>query len=270
MASNILQKLKSGELFGLKGYTAVVTGASQGIGLSIARGFAYAGARVSIVDINMEEATKQSEILNEELNATVSIPIHADVTKKCNIDHMIDTTVKEFGRMDIAFNNAGMVISGEDNDTQHVSEEDYDRQMDLNVKAVFQCCQREGEYMISNGIKGRIINTASMSSFVVNFPQKQSVYNLSKAAVVQMTRSLAVEWAPHGIRVNCISPGYTLTPLTQQPELADMRQMFSDGAPMKRMCDPDELIGAAIYLASDASTFTTGIELLVTGGFDLW
>merc|ERR1719411_916349 len=99
--------------------------------------------------------------------------------------------------------------------------------------------------MISNGIKGRIINTASMSSFVVNYPQKQTVYNLSKAAVVQATRSLAVEWAPHGIRVNCISPGYTLTPLTEVPELADMRQTFAEGTPMKRMCEPDELIGAA-------------------------
>ena len=270
MASKILTKLKNNELFRLDGRVAIVTGGSQGIGLSIARGFAYAGAKVSICDLNMEEATKQSEILNKELNGNYSIPIHTNVTNAQEIDNMIDKTVKEFGSLNIAFNNAGMVISGDDNNTEKVSELDYDKQMDLNVKAVFRCCQKEAQYMMDNNIKnGKIINTASMSSFVVNHPQKQTVYNLSKAAVVQMTRSMAVEWAGR-IYVNCISPGYTLTPLTKQPELAGMRELFANGTPLKRMCEPDELIGGALYLASDASSFTTGIELIMSGGYDLW
>ena len=271
MANKIFSKLKNRELFRLDGKVAIVTGGSQGIGLSIARGFAYSGAKVSICDLNIEEATKQTELINKELNGNYCIPIQTNVTKEEDIVNMIDKTVKEFGSLNIAFNNAGMVISGDDNNTEKVSEQDYDKQMDLNVKAVFRCCQKEGEYMINNKIEnGKIINTASMSSFVVNHPQKQTVYNLSKAAVVQMTRSLAVEWAQYGIYVNCISPGYTLTPLLKQPELADMRELFAKGTPLKRCAEPDELIGGALYLASDASSFTTGIELVMSGGYDLW
>ena len=271
MASKILGKLKNNQLFRLDDKVAIVTGASQGIGLSIAKGFAYSGAKVSICDINIEEATKQSEIINAELNENVTIPIQCNVSIERDIDSMINKTVKEFGSLNIAFNNAGMVISGEDNNTENVSEQDYDKQMDLNVKSVFRCCQKEINYMIQNNIKpGKIINTASMSSFVVNHPQKQTVYNLSKAAVVQMTRSMAVEYAPYDICVNCVSPGYTLTPLLKQPELTPMREIFANGTPLKRCCEPEELIGGALYLASDASSFTTGIELVMSGGYDLW
>lgn len=109
MSSNVLSKLQANTLFSLKGKTALVTGAAQGIGLNIARGFAYAGANVTLCDINMEEATRQSELLNEELNAKVSIPIHADVTKSEDIEGMISQTIKEFGIMNIAVNNAGTI-----------------------------------------------------------------------------------------------------------------------------------------------------------------
>ena len=140
--------------------------------------------------------------------------------------------------------------------------------MELNVKAVFRCCQQEGAYMISNGIEGRIINIASISSLIAN---TNSVYNSTKAAVLHMTRSLAVEWAPHGILVNAICPGCTLTPMiADNPGFVKLIPEMEGNTPLKRLADPAEMIGAAIFLASDASTFTTGIGLPVTGGMELW
>eukprot|EP00483_Globobulimina_turgida_P013221 UN13245 len=208
------------KLFDLSGKTAVVTGGAQGIGLAIAQGLARAGANVALADLNFAEANKQSELLNNELKRRCSIAIQANVCKMKDIDFMIATTVKEFGSLDIAVNNAGISISSEDNYAESaVTESDYDKQMNLNVKAVFFCCQKEAAYMIKNKIKGKIINTASMSATVVNWPQRQAVYNLSKAAVAHMTRSLAVEMAEHGICVNSINPGYTLTPMVKQPGL---------------------------------------------------
>lgn len=140
--------------------------------------------------------------------------------------------------------------------------------MDVNVKAVFRCCQQEGAYFISNQIEGRIINIGSISSLIAN---SRAVYNTTKAAVLHLTKSLAVEFAPHGILVNAICPGNTMTPMVcDNPGIAEKMPILGTVAPIQRLADPAEMIGAAIYLASDASTFTTGCGLTVTGGYECW
>ena len=247
------------EKFLLDGKKAFVTGGARGIGKSVSVALAQAGADIAIVDRDMDEAVKTAD----ELRAygTKTIAIHADITNPYDVNKMIDLILKAFGTVDIAFNNAGIAINEK---AEEMSFESWKKVIDINLTGVFLTSQAAGRVMIKNG-GGSIINTASMSGHIVNFPQPQCAYNASKAGVIMLTKSLAVEWAPYHVRVNCISPGYIGTDMTLKA--TNWIPGWVASTPVRRMGEPDELQGAVIYLASDASTFTTGTDIIIDGAF---
>ncbi len=248
--------------FDLTGKKALVTGGGRGIGRAFCLALAEAGADVAVVDIN--EETAQAVAQEVRTLGREGLAIHADVTVAEQVQRMVDQTVEAFGRLDIDVNNAGM---GSWAPAEDMSEEDWDKVVTLNLKGVFLCAQACGRVMIKQG-KGKIINTASMSASIVNRPQKQVHYNSSKAGVVMLTKSMAAEWAPYNINVNCISPGYTLTYLTKQ--VSQYHDLWKELTPMGCMLEPEDLQGVLIFLASEASDLMTGQDLIVDAGYTLW
>jgi NAD(P)-dependent dehydrogenase (short-subunit alcohol dehydrogenase family) len=256
------------ERFRLDGKVALVTGAGQGIGRGFAHALGEAGAAVAVVDI---EAPRAQAVM-EELKAkgVDAQAIAADVTLPHDVQAMIDVVVKKWGTLTIGVNNAGI---GQWIDAQDITPEIWQKVMRLNLDAVLYCCQAEAAVMMKAGY-GKIINTASMSGSIVNTPQKQTPYNVSKAGVLHLTRSLSAEWAASGIRVNSISPGYTRTALVEKlvgtPEGAKMMEAWIPLIPMHRMADVADLQGAVVYLAGEASDYMTGSDLVIDGGYSVW
>lgn len=249
----------------LDGKTALVTGGGQGIGRAFAHALAEAGAAVCVVDINEERAKAVAmEITSKGARAMCH---RADMTNAESIVAMVDAVVAEFGALDIAVNNAGVNKNSAAEDTPI---EDWDLTFNLNTRGVFLCCQAEAKHMLARGT-GKIINTASMASLLVPHPQKQAAYNCSKAAVVKMTQSLACEWAGRGLNVNCISPGIVDTPLIwDNPALNKLAKTWLDQIPAKRLAQVTDLQAAIVYLASDASSYMVGHNLVIEGGQSLW
>jgi NAD(P)-dependent dehydrogenase (short-subunit alcohol dehydrogenase family) len=268
MSDVVLQAKPILERFKLTGRIALVTGAGQGIGRAFAHALGDAGAAVAVVDLNRAtaEATRD-ELLAKDIDA---IALAIDVTQMEQVQQMVDAVVAKWGRLDIAMNNAGM---GEWVDSEAMTEAQWDRMMDLNLKAVFFCAQAEAKVMLAQGY-GKIINTASMSGSIVNWPQNQAAYNISKAGVIHLTRSLAAEWATRGVRVNCISPGYTQTALVDKlletPIGKEMAPQWMSRTPMGRFAQVTDLQGAAVFLASEASDFMTGSDVVIDGGYSAW
>jgi NAD(P)-dependent dehydrogenase (short-subunit alcohol dehydrogenase family) len=237
-----------------------VTGAGRGIGKVLANALAEAGCDVAILEI--DQRTAESTAAEIRKKGRKSVGIQVDVTKKDQIDKAFAETAKALGGLDICINNAGISIQ---KPAEEMPEADYDKIIDINLKGVFLCSQAAARIMIPQK-SGSIINIASMSGIAVNVPQKQAIYNTSKAGVAMLTRSLAVEWAPYGIRVNSISPGYMKTEMT----MASMTHLFpawESLTPMGRLGVPEELRGAVIYLASGASSYMTGHDLVIDGGY---
>ncbi len=249
--------------FRLDGKVAYVTGGAMGIGKSCAIGLAEAGADVAIVDIDLdaaEEASTEVKMLGRK-----SVVVECDVTNREQVDAMIEQITKDLGAIDVAMNNAGICI----NETAvEMTDEQWLKVINVNLNSVFYCAQAVGKAMIASGKSGSIINTASMSAQVVNRPQCQCAYNASKAGVIQLTRSLAAEWAIKGVRVNTISPGYTGTELTMR--LTDLHPHWRKDTPMDRLAKPEEIKGAVVFLASHAAAFITGHDLVIDGGFTCW
>lgn len=243
----------------LKGKTAVITGGAQGIGLNYAMAVASAGADVALVDLNGEKARESAEWLSSQYDVK-TMGIQTDVTSQEQVEDMCRQVVKEMNRIDIAFCNAGISINVP---AEEMTYEQWKKVLDINLTGVFLTATAVGRYMIRQG-KGSIINTASMSGHIVNIPQPQVAYNASKAGVIMLTKSLAVEWADKNVRVNSISPGYIMTDLIKGHELIPT---WTDLSPLKRMGNPEELQGIALYLASDASSFTTGSDFVVDGAY---
>jgi NAD(P)-dependent dehydrogenase (short-subunit alcohol dehydrogenase family) len=250
------------ERFSLQGRTALVTGAGRGIGRAFAHALAEAGADVATVDVDLESATRVAREVGEL--GVRSMPIKADVTVAEQVQRMVDTVVSTWGELTIGVNNAGI---GSWADAEEMPEDVWDEVISVNLKGVFLCAQAEGRVMLDAGY-GKIINTASMSARIVNRPQNQVGYNASKAGVVHLTHSMAAEWAARGVRVNCISPGYTRTPLVDQ--VGHLIPGWLEDIPMGRMAETNDLQGAVVYLAAEASDYVTGHELVVDGGFTLW
>ncbi len=240
-----------------------VTGGARGIGKSVAIAFAQAGANLAIVDIDIEEASKTAAMIKETYNVE-TIAIKTDVTNPDDVNSMIDTIINKFGKLDVAFCNAGICINAP---AEEMTYNQFKRNIDINLNGVFLTAQAAGKVMLKQG-HGSIINTASMSAHIVNVPQPQCAYNASKAGVVQLTKSLAVEWATRNVRVNCISPGYMETELIKESaQLKPLISKWNEMAPMKRMGNPEELQSICVYLAGDTSTFTTGSDIIIDGAF---
>jgi len=249
--------------FRLDGKKVIVTGGSQGIGKAVALGLAEAGADVAIVARGLakaEEAAQQIVKLGVK-----AIAVKADVTVPEQVDGMIKTILQAFGTVDVAFNNAGTAVVEK---AEEMSYENLTRIFNVNLTGLFLTAQAAARVMIRNK-RGSIINMASMSAHVVNVPQATANYNASKAGVVQLTKCLAVEWAPHNVRVNSISPGYTRTELAESFSEALIKQ-WVEKIPMKRMARPEELAGVVLFLASEASSYCTGTDIVIDGGYTLW
>lgn len=247
----------------LDGKSIFVTGGARGIGKSVATAFCEAGADVAIVDVDLTTAQQTADWLRETTGAD-TIAISCDVTVPEQVDAMIGTFLEKYGKLDAAFCNAGICINVP---AEEMSFEQWKKVIDINLTGVFLTAQAAGKVMLKQGY-GSIINTASMSAHIVNVPQPQCAYNASKAGVIQLTKSLAIEWAKRGVRVNCISPGYIGTDLTLSSEqLKPLIAKWNEMAPMGRLGKPEELQAVCVYLAGDASSFTTGSDIVVDGAF---
>jgi NAD(P)-dependent dehydrogenase (short-subunit alcohol dehydrogenase family) len=247
------------ELFGLMGKVAIVTGGGRGIGQVVALGLAKAGAEVVI--LSRSGADETLELLKKA--GGKGYYISTDVTKEASVDAVLSEILKRSGRLDIVFNNAGICMH---QTTLEATIAEFREVLDVNLTGEFIVARAAGKIMIERNIHGSIINMASMSGSIVNVPQWQCSYNASKAGVIHMTKSLAVEWAPYHIRVNSISPGYIATPMSvDTPQ--ELKDAWMPLIPQHRMGKPEELIPAILYLASDASGYTTGSDVIVDGGY---
>ncbi|MBS4197629.1 SDR family NAD(P)-dependent oxidoreductase [Lederbergia citri] len=255
---NILDK------FNLNDHVSVVTGAARGLGKAMAEALVQAGSNLVIADIDYEEATKTAKKLMKESGKEVLV-VGTDVTKEDSVNNMVDNVVGHFGKIDVLINNAGIVINEK---AEEMSIENWYKVIDINLNGVFIVSKAIGKVMIRQK-GGSIINVSSMSGIIVNTPQCQSSYNASKAGVIMLTKSLAMEWAKHNVRVNAIAPGYMKTELTKKffENSGEMVDMWMNSTPMGRPGLPEELGGIALYLASDASSFATGSVFTIDGGY---
>ncbi len=249
--------------FRLDGKKALVTGGAKGIGMNIAIALAEAGADVALVDTDIAIAEQTASKIASETGRSVTA-VYADVTNPEDVNNMMQTIMKQFGRLDVAFCNAGICMNAP---AEEMTLEQWKKVLDINLTGVFLTAQAAGKVMIAQG-EGSIVNTASMSGHIVNIPQPQCSYNASKAGVIQLTKSLAVEWALKNVRVNSISPGYIGTELTlNSPTLKPLIEQWNAMSPVRRMGRPEELQAIAVYLASDSSLFTTGSDFVIDGAF---
>ncbi len=251
--------------FELDGQNAVVTGAGRGLGEEMATALADAGANVAIADIDGSNAEATADDLAELGVDTMAI--RTDVTDEAEVEAMTDAVVDRFGSIDVMLNNAGVAANAP---AEEMSLETWQKTIDVNLTGVFLCAKHAGRHMIERG-EGSIINISSMSGFVANYPQPQVGYNASKAGVVMVTRSLASEWAEHGIRVNSIAPGYMRTDLVDGvlEDDPEMEETWTEYTPMGRLGRPEELGPVVVFLASEASSYMTGEVVAFNGGYTI-
>ena len=253
------------DLFQLKGETAFVTGAGSGIGQRIAIGLAEAGADVACFDLpgsaGLAHTVERIQALDRR-----ALALHGDVTRADDLAAAVDATERDLGALSVALNAAGIANATAAED---MPIEQWQRLMKINVDGVFLSCQAQARVMLPRK-RGSIVNIASMSGSIVNRGLLQAHYNASKAAVIHMSKSLAMEWVERGVRVNSISPGYTMTPMNARPEVAEQVKIFERDTPIGRMATVDEMVGPAVFLSSRAASFCTGVDLIVDGGFVCW
>ena len=254
------------EKYDLQGRFAVVTGGGRGIGLACVHALAEAGARVVIADVDADIAAEgRAQMRTAGFDVAV---VSMDVTVTEQVDQVADTLAAEHGTVDILVNNAGIARS--DTPAETVGDEHWLNVLDVNLNGVFRCCRAFGRRMLERG-SGTIVNIGSMSGFIVNRPQPQSFYNASKAGVHHLTRSLAVEWAGRGVRVNAVAPTYIDTPINRfGMEDPRLYPAWIENTPMRRMGQPHEIGSVVLFLASDASSLLTGSIVLADGGYVCW
>lgn len=244
--------------YGMDGKVALVTGGSGGIGRAAALAFARSGAAVMVADVKDDDGAETVAMI-AALGGKVAY-VRCDVSDGDQIKAMVAATVKEFGRLDAAFNNAGINVLGAD----EYQDEVWDRAIGINLTGVMRCMREEAEVMLAQG-GGAIVNTSSINGIVGN--PGQPAYTASKHGVVGLTRHGALRWAKAGIRVNAVCPGVIRTPMTD-PLVAnpEMKQLIDSMTPMGRMGEADEIAEAVVWLCSDASSFVTGHPLVIDGG----
>lgn len=250
-------------LFSLKGKVASITGSSGGIGFEVAKAYAQAGADIAIW-YNSRNPEDKVKYLQENYGVKVKA-YQAPVDNFEAVEKTVAEQIKDFGKIDIMVANAGIIWGGDsiidEPDNSHWADV-----MRVNVDGVYYCSKVIGRHFRERG-KGSLVMTASMSGTIVNVPDTMTAYCTSKAAVAHLAKCLALEWAGFA-RVNCVSPGYVRGDMTKAKEAEGMEN-WGPISPMGRMCDPRELVGAYLYLASDASSFTTGADIMVDGGYSL-
>jgi NAD(P)-dependent dehydrogenase (short-subunit alcohol dehydrogenase family) len=252
------------ERFRLDGQVAFVTGARKGIGKACAMGLAEAGARVAISSRLPSEGEQAASELRAQGLDVIAVP--GDVTSYEDVKTMAAMVEATLGPIDILVNNAGTVVH---RPALEVSEESWRSVLSVNLDAVWFCSQVVGQSMVGRR-RGAIVNIGSISGIIVNRPQWQPAYNASKAAVHQLTRSLAGEWAPYGVRVNALALGYVSTDMTGEIVDPDRRRWWLEEVPMQRMAATDEVAPAVLFLASAASSFMTGTVMVLDGGYTVW
>ena len=249
--------------FGLSGQTAVVIGATGELGGAIAEGLCRAGAHTVVVGRNEEAGEKRAAALSDLSGAGEATFIRCDTTSKADLRSLVDAVDDQFGQIDVWVNSAG---TNSDTPFLEIEEDEWDHIMDVNLKGVFLACQVAGEYLIEQGEGGSIINISSMAALTPL--SKVFTYGASKAGLVNLSENLAREWAPEGIRVNCIAPGFF--PAEQNREILSEERIndIMRQTPAGRFGEADELVGTALLLASDtAGSFITGAHVAVDGGF---
>lgn len=257
MIPNYLQKM-----FSMEGKVALVTGGGRGIGQVIARELARAGADIAIFTRSGAEETVK--IIESE--GGKALDIKCDVTKEEDVKAGIAKIMEVYGRLDCVVNDAGVCYH---KDCFEATMQEFRDLIDINLNGEYLVSVEAARAMIEKGIKGSIINIASVSGHIVNIPQCQVAYNASKAAVIHMSKSLAIELVDKGIRVNSISPGYVATPMATDPAFVppELLAAWMPLFPMHRMAQPEELCGCIIWLCSENAGYTTGSDIIIDGAY---
>ncbi len=248
-------------LFSLDGKVSLVTGGSRGIGRAISLYLAQSGS--DVVVISRDKSAGEKIAGDIDALGVKGIYCQGDVAVKEDIDQVVKQAIDSFGKIDVLVNNAAICRNVE---AEKMSWEDWYDVIHVNLSSVFLMCQAVGRQMIEQGY-GSIINVSSISGEIVNIPQPQCSYNASKAGVTHLTKSLAIEWAKYGIRVNAIAPGYTETDMTRPALEMEWGKMWQELSPLHRMGQPEEIAGVAVYLASDNASYTTGSIFNIDGAY---
>ena len=249
-------------LFDLSGKAALVTGAGSGLGAGIAEGYAQLGVAVSVVDINAEAARKTADGINTA--GGTAIAVQCDVTQEDQVRTAVTQTLAEFGKIDILVANAGIGVRSP---AEEMTLDQWDVVIDVNLKGMWLFDHEVGKHMIERGDGGRIINMASIGG-IVGVETGNANYCASKGGAIALTRCLAIEWAKYGILVNAIAPSHIRTPLIAKlmQERPEVRTYFLNNIPLNRLGEVVDVVGPAIFLASDAAAFVTGHILVADGG----
>jgi len=250
------------DLFDINGRTAIITGAGRGLGAALASSFATAGARVVLGD--QDEQTARASAGAIRASGGTGIAARCDITSERDVRDLVELAVQTYGRLDILVNNAGINIP---KPAEDLTLDEWNRIIGVNLTGTFICCQIGGAVMLRQG-EGCIVNICSIHGHVGSYVHKAAAYNASKAGIINLTRSLALEWGERGVRVNGISPGPLRTDLmAKRLENPDYVRKLMERPAIKRIGMPEDIVGAAIFLASPAASWLTGQILAVDGGW---
>jgi len=248
----------------VQGKVALVTGGGSGIGRATALAFAHEGARVGVADISQESANETAQLLRE--SGAEALPFACDVSVGAQVEHLVQAVVSGFGRLDCAFNNAGIEGGPPGARLHEYTENTWERVLDVNLKGVWLCMKYEIAAMLATGNGGSIVNTSSIAGLIAG---GNSGYVASKHGVIGLTRRAAVEYGPQSIRVNAVCPGSIRTAMLERlfQSTPHREGMLVERTPLRRLGQPEEVAEAVIWLCSDAASFVTGHPLVIDGGW---